>query len=259
MTIRYYLTLFPMEALIASELTPEEFGSYMSTGSTRGTSEQLIFVEVKGELPKCFDLEYTKEKCANKSMVPGKEKKNSVYLSVYRTLEKIPLESLGELYLMTRDGRSLALKGEIVNGSVPFKPFYLYQELCPIRPLVVSKLEPCKFGKYMTDASNKTSVPKIAYADLKVIDFDHLDSAGNIGDLYYRNISHLKACLDSIMAYDYKKAKTLDRSRIESFTYQLLDLGIFICDPEKTLYYRMKSPKELQVENYAWARSANIL
>ena len=35
MSLHYYLSIFPTEALIASELEPDQFGAYMATGSKK--------------------------------------------------------------------------------------------------------------------------------------------------------------------------------------------------------------------------------
>ena len=37
MAVHYYLSVFPMEALIASQLDPMHFGAYMATGSKKGS------------------------------------------------------------------------------------------------------------------------------------------------------------------------------------------------------------------------------
>lgn len=259
MNIHYYLSVFPIEALIASELDPDAFSVYMATASHRGSSEPHCFVEIKDEnkLSEEFDLEYARQKCA---AAGGDRKKNSVYLSIYRTLEKIPLAIMGDFYLVTRDGRSLALQPELLQGALPqTKEFYIYQELCPVRPVVVTTLGPTQFCDRMTNEDTKTHVPRLVIADLRVIDFAHLDDAGNIGTFYHQNLIHLKDCILSVTTKEKKMAKTLDRARVESFTYQLVDTGFYIGDQEGVLYYRMKSPRELNMHHHAWARSAMIL
>lgn len=257
MSIHYYLSIFPLEALIASELDPEAFGVYMATGSRRGSSERHAFIELKGKLDESFDIAYAEKKCAASG---AERKKSSVYLSIYRTLEKIPLSSMGELYLVTRDGRSLPLEPELLEGPTQAtKQFYLYQELSPVRPVVVTTLAPSQFCQYMTQEETKIHIPRIAFADLRVIDLDNLDDAGNIGNLYHQNISHLRDCIDSVTAKTGKTAKTLDRARVETFTYNLVDTGIYVGDQEGVLYYRMKSLRELQMHHHPWAKSANIV
>ena len=108
MKIHYYLTLYPMEAMVASQLEPEAFGAYMAIGTRRGSSERLIFAEVRQEtLGDAFDLDYARSRCtAHDDGTP----KHSVYLSVYRALEAAPLNGLGLLHLVTKDGRSLAIE-----------------------------------------------------------------------------------------------------------------------------------------------------
>lgn len=255
MSIHYYLSVFPLEALIASELDPEAFGVYMATASHRGSSEPHTFIEVNPPLDDSFDVTYAEQKCTGQT---GR-KKSSVYLSIYRTLERIPLSSLGTLYLVTRDGRSLPLEPDRLEGITPStKQFYLYQELCPIRPVVVTTLAPSQFCQYMTHEDTKIRVPRIAFADLRVIDFENLDDAGNIGDLYHKNLQHLKDCVLSVTSKKEKTAKTLDRARVESFTYNLIDTGIYVGDQQAVIYYRMKSVRELNMYHHPWARSAMI-
>ena len=88
MDIYFYLTVYPMEAMIASQLAPEAFGAYMAIGDRKGSAESLMFFEVDGEgLGDSFDLEY-----ARRRVVPHSDghPKNSVYLSVYQALEATP-------------------------------------------------------------------------------------------------------------------------------------------------------------------------
>ena len=64
MKIHYYLTVFPLEALVASELDPEAFGVYMATASHRGSSEPHVFIEVAGNrIGSAFDVAYAEQKC----------------------------------------------------------------------------------------------------------------------------------------------------------------------------------------------------
>lgn len=255
MTPNYYLTLFPMEALIASQHDPEHFGTYMATGSRDGSSELLIFIAVDPSFPG-FDWEYAKSECVPH---PDGRPKNSVYLSIYRVLERIPLAALGDLYLTTRDGRTLTLPKQDYDQSVSGPAFHVYQELCPVHPLVVSKLAPREFGRYITGEKTKLQLPKIAFADLKVVDFDNLENSGNIGALYDRNIAHLKRCVESVTSGSPKATKTLERSHVESFTFNIIKSGIYVSDGTDTVTYPMPSLSQLRASAYDWARSALII
>ena len=106
MTIHLYFSLIP-EALIASMLGPEEFGQYYSTGHRYKSKGQAIFFEVDPNFRhEFFNIDEGFERCTPH---PDGTPKNSVYISVYRVLEHIPVSALGKLYLSTAYGQTLGL------------------------------------------------------------------------------------------------------------------------------------------------------
>ena len=147
MQTRFYLSIFPLEALIASQLPPAQFGQYMATGRKNGSFEKLVFIEIEGGFGSFFDWNHAAEKCVPH---PDGEPKHSLWMSTYRTLEHVPLEVMKELYLTTNDGRSLALKPTPYRNVEVGRKFWVYQELCPVRPLVVSAYDPPTFSRHMT-------------------------------------------------------------------------------------------------------------
>src|SRR6056297_98525 len=98
-----YLSATP-EALIASHLPPQEFGNYLAVGTKKRMRGQAIFFSV--DLQK---LEYMPEDYLDERLVPydDGEPKRSVYLSIYRVMEQVALNALGNLYLVTSDGKVL--------------------------------------------------------------------------------------------------------------------------------------------------------
>lgn len=185
-----------MEALIASQLDPKQFGTYMATGSKKGASERIIFCRLSGEFGDHFDWEYARAKCIPHSY---RDPKHSVYLGVYRVFEHIPAANLDALFLTTRDGRTLELESSDNSTSRDnSEGFFIYQELCPVNPVIVSRLDPEKFAQYVTDEENKISMPHVMFADLKVIDLKNPERTGNIGAVYDRKIPHLMECIASV-------------------------------------------------------------
>lgn len=255
MAIHYYFMVFPMEAFVASELEPETFASYMATGKTKSSSEPLIFIEVAGGFGDYFDWNYAQKKC-----IPHTDgrPKNSLYLSIYRTLEHIPLDALGILYLVTRDGRALPLEKFSYENPVEWKGYALYKELCPVTPLAVSSLDPKKFGEYMTDSVNKVHLPAILFADLKVVDFKDMQNSGNVGDIYDGNIQHLVHCIENLQSGKGKLLKVVDRSYTNKFGYQVIQNGLYAADENGIVMYKMPDRKELKQKWYDWGRSALI-
>jgi len=93
-TVHLYFSLIP-EALIASMLSPEEFGSYYAVGSKKKTAGQAIFFEIDPH----FDSQYFRIKEGISRCVPHEdgEPKASTYISIYRVLEHVPVHALGKI------------------------------------------------------------------------------------------------------------------------------------------------------------------
>lgn len=256
MDTRFYLSIFPLEALIASQLPPERFGQYMATGRKNGSYEKLVFAEIEGGFGNYFDWKHAKENCVRHD---DGEPKHSLWMSVYRTLENVPLSALRELYLTTNDGRSLRLEPNEYQEPDVDRGYWVYQELCPIRPLVVSAYDPVTFSQHMTHKDVKVSVPKIAFCDLKVIDLNNLEDTGNVGTVYDTNLDHLKACIASVTSAEVKKVKNVERSRTESFGYQTISRGVYIGEGRNVVEYRLPSHDDIRMNHFEWGRSAMVL
>ncbi len=96
-----YLTAIP-EALIASMLPPKDFGEYLSTGTKKMNKGQAVFFEVDlAQIENLIDMESLNKRCVPKS---DGSPKSSVYLSVYKVLEMIPLSALISLYVTSDNG-----------------------------------------------------------------------------------------------------------------------------------------------------------
>ena len=255
MSLHYYLSIFPIEALIASELEPSQFGAYMATGSKKGSAEQIIFVEVEGNFGNDFDWKFAIEKCIPH---PNGNPKHSVYLSIYRTLEQIPLEKLGSMYLTTRDGRTIGLEKDLYREEINGNKYYIYQELCPVTPVIASILDPEDYSNEITNSKRKIYVPKIVFTDMKIPDFENPEHSGNIGMFYDNKIPHILNCISSVTGDKGKKNKTIDRSHVESFSFQVIKNGIYIGDGKTLLSYKFPSVEDLKKIDYDWGRSAML-
>ncbi len=255
MRIHYYLSVTPLEALIASQLDPEQFGYYMSMGKKNGSYERIMFFEIEGGFGDYFDWKYAEERC-----VPHEDgaPKNSVWVSAYRALEHVEMDKFMALYLTTPDGRSLKIEPGDTSAQPENRSYYVYQEICPNTPLVVSALDPRTFGKYLTNSHYHISVPKVVFADLKTVDFDNYERTGNIGGTYDRNLEHLRECIKDVKTQPQKPNKNVERS-MDSFSYQIIDNGIYAVTGDKMVSFPMPSMDKLRQEHFFWARSARIL
>lgn len=247
-----YLCITP-ESLIASHLPPSEFGSYLATGTKKRLRGQAMFLEVDAEKIKDLPMDHMNEK-----LVPGKngEPKHSLYLSIYRALEKTPLEAMKSLYLATDDGKVMELSPETYttrNKNV----IHLYQQLNPISTRVASKLSPPEFVNFLTNPSKPVSAPRVILVDLKLNKLAE-DPKAPIQNLPYPNPDHLRTCLSTLMASEERLTKTVIRQYQCDLSYRTIENGFFVGDQESYLFYPFPSTEKLEGEYYSWWRSALI-
>lgn len=247
-----YLSIIP-ESLIASQLTPEEFGSYYAVGTRKRSRGQAIFFQVDPEFRgESFDWEEMDRHCVPH---PDGRPKRSVYLSIYRVLENVPLSALMKLYLVTDDGRVLGLeRGEFAAESYP--AHHLYQELCPVTPRVVSKLSPAEFCQSITNRELTVSVPRIVFCELFLNKLARDPDAAEVEDLPYPNIGHLRDCLKELETKTTKHNKAVNRGMHGELLFRTVKNGFFVGDQEEMVYFPMPTRDELEREHYEWWRSA---
>ena len=245
-----YLSITP-ESLVASHLPPAEFGNYLAIGTRKRLRGQAIFLELNPAKMPNLPIDYMNER-----LVPyaNGEPKRSVYLSIYRVLENIPVEAMLNLYLVTDDGKVLELK------SVPFPLdkqdiIHLYQQFNPISTRVASKLSPPEFIAFLTDTEKPVSAPSIFMAELKLNKLSRHPEAP-IHDLPYPNPDHLKDCLSTLMLSEHRLTKTVIRQFKGELSYRTIKTGFFVGNRDDYLHYAFPSIDELEGPYYSWWRSA---
>ncbi|QDU57682.1 hypothetical protein [Aeoliella mucimassa] len=254
MDTHLYLMCYQTEALIASQLEATDFGSYMAIGTQKKTFGNTAFFEI--DATQClneFGVSSLEELCKPHS---DGSPKRSKYLSVYRVLERVPLSAFGKLHLVTRDGRVLSLEGQTLEpgANVAGDGPYMYAELCPLTPRVVSQLNPYDFCQKLTDQSVQVSVPKLffAHTQLKIKD----DSLASY--LPYRNPEHVVACVREVQDRTQKPSKTVDRNPPLMAFYRTVDSGFYLGGSEGVKFYPFPDTKTLDAEHHRWWRSASM-
>jgi hypothetical protein len=250
---RLYLSMIP-EALVASMLSPEEFGRYLAVGSHKRSSGAAIYFEVDPDFSSdFFDMNIVAERCvAHDDGTP----KHSLYLGIYRVLEHIPLEALGKLYLTTRDGQVLALE----QGELPAEfaaGHHLYDEICPVHPLIASNLDPADFTQFATNPDSPLCVPKIFFAQLDPVAIIGSDKTAEGAPAFHNLPERIKECFRELDAAG-KPTKTVDRTRQLTFRWNHIENGYFIGDQERLLYYPFPSRDQLERNHFKWWRSAEL-
>lgn len=250
---RLYLSMIP-ESLVASMLPPEEFGRYLAVGSHKQSSGAAIYFEIDPDFSSdFFNMDIVQDRC----MAHGDgSPKRSLYLGIYRVLEHIPLEALGKLYLTTRDGQVLALdQGEL---STKFSDeHYLYDEICPVHPLIASNLDPSGFTQFVTNPGSPLCVPKIFFSQLDPVAIIGSDRTAEGAPAIHNLPERIKECFRELDAAG-KPTKTVDRTRQLTCRWSHIKNGYFIGDQNRLIYYPFPSKDALERDHYKWWRSATL-
>lgn len=254
MTKHLYLSLFP-EALIASMLPPDEFGSYYSVGSHKKTRGQAMFIELDPEFRHpFFRIDQGFDLC-----VPHEDgrRKKSVYISTYRVLEHVPTNVMQKLYFVTAYGEVL---GVDPTDEIPPSDgeTHMYHELAPVQPLIVTSLGPSDFHQLLTaDEDSLVHFPVIAFVELELGELAKNPEFGAVNDLPYTFIHHLRECL---MGLDGKRVHTKMVNRVQpiNFPYRMIKSGVYIGNADTLVYFPLPPRHELRSKFYHWWRSANL-
>jgi hypothetical protein len=253
MSMHVYLSLIP-EALILSQLEPEEFGAYYAVGSEGKTQGQAVFFELDSSFrhPR-FPIDSNLPRCVAH---PDGRPKRSVYVSVYRVVEHVPLSALRRLYLTTKDGRTLGLDrapslGEDEAG------LHLYQEIAPLNPLVVSALGPGGFHRFLLAEGSALEVPALCWTELRLGELAMDPERGEIRDLPYENVDHLRSCLSQLKTKAVT-TKIVERLHPSTFAYRTVKTGVYYGTRDGLALFPLPKAEELRDKHYQWWRSANL-
>ncbi len=251
-----YLVAYRVEALVASMLPPEHFGTYMATGTQKLSHDKLLFFEIAPDI----SSDYFDMGLIDSHLVPHEDgtPKRSVYISIYRVLEHLDLSVFRDLCCVTRDGRVLRLEAREYEPGEK-SGLRLYQELIPVSPLIASDLPPRRFGGFVTDRSRPVSVPRILFADLMIREHGAGD-AGEIlpSSLPYAHPEHIRACLEEFGVEKDKHTKTVDRSHSDEFFYRTIKDGFFLADSTGLKWYPFPGRQDLEGKYNTWWRSATL-
>ena len=227
---------------------------YLSTGTKKRNKGQTIFFEVDlGQIERIIDMDSLNKRCVPKE---DGSPKSSVYLSVYRVLETIPTSALKSLYLTTDHGCVLELKRASYDKSKEARnALHLYQELCPVTPLVASELAPSAFLKRLTDGSQPIVLPKLFFVELKLGELATNPLGGSAEHLPYQNIGHLRDCLEILKGEYEKHMKTVQRIYSGLLLYRTIETGFYVGAKDDMVFYPYPTMSELENINYEFFRA----
>ena len=168
----------------------------------------------------------------------------------------IPLSAFKNLYLTTDNGYTLELKKAPYDPKEEIKTqVHLFQELCPVTPLVASELAPSAFLKRLTDGSTPIVLPKLFFAELKLGELATNPLSGSVENLPYSNVGHLRDCIEILRGEYNKHMKTVQRIYSGSLLYRTIESGFYVGSKDDIIFYPYPGIIELENINYEFFRA----
>jgi len=250
-----YMIVFPINALVASQLEPEQFGEHYITGSTKHFSGKVIFAELDinfrddyFEIDKYLDLTVTQK--------DGSPKKTK-FIKSYGVLEHVDLTAIKKLHLCTTNGKVLSI--DPVEYTAYNKPglIRIYQEITPLDTLVASTLDQREFGKFITTQTRSKGAPAIFFTqiDFTISRFLEMNKYKEILNIELPDVNPYRFydCIVALKNNPEKTNKTIELgSLLRDLSYKYLRHGFWFVDSEQLKFFPMPSEADLENKYFYW-------
>ncbi len=254
-----YMIVFPINALVASQLEPNAFAQHYTIGSARHFQGKVIFAELDINFrdPYFMIEEYLEKTVAHDDGSPKRTK----FISSYRVLEHVPFSVIKKLYLVTVNGKALELSpGPYTAENVPGL-IRIFQEVAPVRNLIASRLDQRSFGKYITmDTAKGASKFCFTQIDLNIEEFlaESKHREVIVSPIPDSNPYRLLDCLLELQQNADKTVKTISLSSVlHSISYRVLRHGFWFFDKDdNSLFFPIPDVHELETTHYEWWKNA---
>lgn len=250
-----YMTVFPTNALIASQLGPEKFGEHYTLGSAKHFSGKVIFAEL--------DINYRHEYFDIDNYLaltvphPDGAIKKTKFISSYNVLEHVELSAIKKLFLCTRNGKVLPIEASEYTAINQPDMIRIYQEITPLETLVASNKDQRDFGKYITTGTKSKGAPKICFTQID-FNIDNFFNSNKNKDIFTIDLPGVNPyaffdCISELREKPDKKTKTISLgSLLREISYKFLRHGFWFADGDELKFFPMPSEAELENEYYYW-------
>lgn len=250
-----YMIVFPINALVASQLEPDKFGEHYIIGSAKHYSGKVIFAELDiNYRDEFFQIdEYLKVTVPHEDGSPKKTK----FICSYNVLEHVDLDAIKTLFLCTSNGKVLPIQPADYTAVNEPGLIRVYQEICPLENLVASALDQRDFGKFITTQTRSKGAPKMVFTQIE-FNIDHFfemnkDKEIFQAELHGINPYRLYDCLMEIKGKPQKLNKTISLgSLLREISYKFLRHGFWFAQGEKLKFFPMPSINDLENKYYYW-------
>lgn len=259
-TNHLYAIMWPNHALVASQLDPEEFGRHYGTGSSRYFQGLVIFAEIDPSYRHdYFRIDEMMERMEEDAKASGRAKRTK-FISNYRVLEHIELAAYHNMYLTSVEGEVLELQQTAFESGPKSDEISVYQEICPMSAVVLSKRDPAEFGDYITDPEQPKAAPKVLFTKIRLNEKDFLERIER-NPFYPSPLPNvhpqkLREQIEEFLEVPAKRTKgiALDAA-LNDVTFSQLEGGIWLAGDRQIIFYPYPDKETLERDHYSFIRS----
>ncbi|MBM3844671.1 MAG: hypothetical protein FJ405_00095 [Verrucomicrobia bacterium] len=255
---RLYQILYPNQALVASQLAPEEFARHYLIGSVRHYSGKMVFADIDlGFRHPYFDI----EGCL-KHLVPHEDgsPKHTKFISSYRVMEHMDFNAINSLYLSTAEADTLEMKAQTYSKVHQTGFLRTFAEIAPLSMLVMSPYDMVEFGRFITKPGNPKGCPKLFYTqiDLNVDQFvaDFEKNAFMRAPFPFLHPSKLRDAIVEMKIKPEKKTKGLSLfCPLDQISFKMIRHGFMFTGQDCSKFFPMPSLHDLEVNHFRFWQS----
>jgi hypothetical protein len=250
---RIYQILYPNQALVLSQLSPEDFARHYLIGSIRHYNGKLVFAEIDIQFRNpYFDIEEQL-----KFLVPHADgsPKHTKFLCSYRVLEHMDFNAIKSLYLTTSQATVLELKPAPYDKVHQSGFLRTYAEIAPLSMLVMSPLDFPEFGKYITRPKNPKGSPKLFYTQIELNVDEFLagfeKNPFTQAPFPFLHPSKLRDAIQQMKIKPEKETKGLSLfCPLDQMSFKTIRHGFMFSSQDGYRFFPMPSLREIEEKNF---------
>ncbi len=250
---RLYQILYPNQALVASQLSPDEFARHYLIGSIRHYSGKLVFAEIDiGFRHPYFAIDACLE-----HLTPHADgtPKRTKFICSYRVMEHLDFNAITSLYLSTAEAHILELKPGPYDKVHESGFLRTYAEIAPLSMLVMSPLNFPEFGRHITEPGSPKGCPKLFYTqiDLNVEEFLAAFERNPFtqAPFPFLHPSKLRDAILELRVMPEKKTKGLSLfCPVDQISFKRIRHGFMYAYQDQYRFFPMPTLREIEEKNF---------
>ncbi len=255
---RLYQILYPNNALVASQLSPKDFGKHYQIGSASHYEGKLLFAEIDSNFRNdTFNIE---EQISNLNTESGKPKATR-FIASYRVLEQVSMDAIKNLYLVTPNGETLELEQGAYDKVHKPNMIRTFAQICPTSVLAITSLNALEYGHYITESFNPRWAPKLFFAQIELPADQFLEQFEEnpfmSAPFPFVHPSKLRDAILEIKDVNRdKKVKGISlRSDMEKISYSKIRHGFWLAAKDELMFFPIPNEDIIKNENLAFYKA----